>query len=287
MDYEKQIKKQIDGITDVESLNVDAGQREVFRAVHKKYGSVVIKVVKKHDTEERVKREININMSNNLSNVPKIYEYGFLEMENDKNLYTIEEFIEGNMLRKVLKDNKKLTLKDSIKLLETLLLLAIEFERIGIVHRDIKPDNIIMTYSNEFYLLDFGIIRVLNMQSLTRTELAIGPNTPGYAPPEQFRNFKKEIDIRTDLFAIGVTVYECITGENPFWKNAIDPIDVLYRTITIFPQEYVIEGDSDGQLMAFLSVLMSKMPSRRPKDAKTAYQWFKAILPTIQYEKGE
>lgn len=287
MDYEKQIKKQIDGITDVESLNVDAGQREVFRAVHKKYGSVVIKVVKKQDTEERVKREININMSNNLSNVPKIYEYGFLEMENDKNLYTIEEFIEGNMLRKVLKDNKKLTLKDSIKLLETLLLLAIEFERIGIVHRDIKPDNIIMTYSNEFYLLDFGIIRVLNMQSLTRTELAIGPNTPGYAPPEQFRNFKKEIDIRTDLFAIGVTVYECITGENPFWKNAIDPIDVLYRTITIFPQEYVIEGDSDGQLMAFLSVLMSKMPSRRPKDAKTAYQWFKAILPTIQYEKGE
>lgn len=287
MDYENQIKNQIDGITDVESMNVDAGQREVFRAVHKKYGSVVIKVVKNHDTEERVKREININMSNNLSNVPKIYEYGFLEMENDKNLYTIEEFIEGNMLRKVLKDNKKLTLKDSIKLLETLLLLAIEFERIGIVHRDIKPDNIIMTNSNEFYLLDFGIIRVLNMQSLTRTELAIGPNTPGYAPPEQFRNFKKEIDIRTDLFAIGVTVYECITGENPFWKNAIDPIDVLYRTITIFPQEYVIEGDSDGQLMSFLSVLMSKMPSRRPKDAKTAYQWFKAILPTIQYEKGE
>ncbi|MBQ9313821.1 MAG: serine/threonine protein kinase [Clostridia bacterium] len=284
MDYEKQIIKQIDGITNIKSLNVDAGQREVFKAVHKKYGNVVIKVVKKHDTDERVQREISINTSNNLSNVPKIYEYGFLEMENDKVLYTIEEYIDGSMLRNVLEDNKKLPLKDSIKLLETLLLLAIEFERIGIVHRDIKPDNIIMTKNNDFYLLDFGIIRVLNMKSLTRTEFAMGPNTPGYAPPEQFRNFKKDIDIRTDLFAIGVTVYECITGENPFRKNATDPLDILYRTITVFPPEYTIEGDSDRQLISFLTVLMSKMPSRRPKDAKTAYQWFKAILPTIQYE---
>lgn len=283
MDYKDAIKEQIRNVSNIQKLNVDAGQREVYKAEHSKYGTVVIKVVKQHDTEERVKREIEINTKNKLPNVPQIYEYGYLNIDDEKNLYTIETFIEGKVLRTVLINNKKLTLADSIKLLDTLLLLAIQFEKIGIVHRDIKPDNIIMTDNHEFYLIDFGIVRVLDMKSLTMTELAIGPNTPGYAPPEQFRNFKKNIDIRTDLFAIGVTVYETITGENPFRKNAIDALDVLYRTVTIFPKEYEIEGDTDKQLMSYLSVLMSKMASRRPKDAKTAYQWFKAILPTIQF----
>lgn len=195
MDYNKAIKEQIKNISNVQNLNVDAGQREVYKAEHNKYGNVVIKVVKEHDTEERVKREIDINISNKLLNVPKIYEYGFLEIDNNKYLYTIEEFIEGTVLRKVLLNDKKLNLSDDIKLLDTLLSLAMQFEKIGIVHRDIKPDNIIMTNNHEFYLIDFGIVRVLNMKSLTMTELAIGPNTPGYAPPEQFRNFKKNIDI--------------------------------------------------------------------------------------------
>lgn len=283
MNYKQIIEKQIKDVYDIEDLNVDAGQREVYKGFHNRYGNIVIKVVKEHETEERVKREIDINTSNKLLNVPKIYEYGYLEIEDEKYLYTIEEFIDGIVLRKILQTSKKISLTNAIKLLDTLLTLAVEFEKIGIVHRDIKPDNIIMTKENEFYLIDFGIVRVLNMKSLTMTELAIGPNTPGYAPPEQFRNFKKNIDIRTDLFSIGVTVYECITGENPFRKNAIDQLDILYRTATIFPKEYEIEGDTDKQLISYLSVLMSKMPSRRPKDAKTAYQWFKAILPTIKY----
>lgn len=69
MDYNKAIKEQIKNISNVQNLNVDAGQREVYKAEHNKYGNVVIKVVKEHDTEERVKREIDINISNKLLNV--------------------------------------------------------------------------------------------------------------------------------------------------------------------------------------------------------------------------
>ena len=138
LDYKNEIKEQIKNISNIEDLKVDAGQREVYKAQHSQYGTVVIKVVKQHDSEERVKREIDINTSNKLSNVPKIYEYGFLEIEDDKYLYTIEEFIEGTVLRMVLINNKQLILVDSIKLLDTLLSLAIQFEKIGIVHRDIK-----------------------------------------------------------------------------------------------------------------------------------------------------
>ena len=66
LDYKNEIKEQIKNISNIEDLKVDAGQREVYKAQHSQYGTVVIKVVKQHDSEERVKREIDINTSNKL-----------------------------------------------------------------------------------------------------------------------------------------------------------------------------------------------------------------------------
>src|SRR5262249_15937464 len=109
-------------------------------------------------------------------------------------------------------------------------LVAAGAAKIG--HRDVKPENIIQSPQGEFFLLDFGIARHLQLSSNTPTANHFGKFTVGYAPPEQFRNIKRDIDARLDLFATGVTMYECAIGLNPFRHGAANDLDVLRRIET-------------------------------------------------------
>ena len=186
-----------------------------------------------------------------------------------------------------MKANGKVPLKMAIEILEALLVTAVELEKNRIVHRDIKPENIIIKKTGGICLLDFGIARHLSMPSLTLTKAHFGPCTPGYAAPEQFRNLKKEIDIRADLFSIGVTIYESISGKNPFIAAGGHPLDALKRTETITPMQFEIPGDTQKQFIGFLSILMDKFPSRRPNSAETALKWFHALRPTLNLEVEE
>jgi serine/threonine-protein kinase len=145
------------------------------------------------------------------------------------------------------------------------------------VHRDIKPENIMVCTDGTFKLIDFGIARHLIKSSLTPTEAHFGPHTAGYAAPEQFRNLKKEIDIRTDLFAIGVVVYEALAGKHPFIEGSRDQLETLRRTETMIPPPLKVAVDKEDQLSNFIAVLMAKYPSRRPPTAVQAQQWFASI----------
>ena len=199
----------------------------------------------------------------------------------------LEEYIDGSTLRHYLNQYKFLPLSKGLNLLENLLITAKELEKNKLVHRDIKPENIMIKDNEEFYLLDFGIARQLDKPSLTATHAHFGPHTPGYAAPEQFRNIKKEIDIRADLFSIGVVVYEALSGKHPFIRDSSHPLDILKQTETITPLHFTIIGDSQKQLMGFISILMDKFFSRRPKTATQALEWFYAILPTIKFEEED
>ena len=154
-----------------------------------------------------------------------------------------------------------------------------------IVHRDIKPENLILTHDQLVYFLDFGIARILDMQSLTQSDAAFGPHTPGYAAPEQFNNLKRDIDSRADLFSLGVVTYECLTGRNPFRENAASILDVLQRTATVTPASYQVAGDDQHLLMGLISSMMGKTPSMRPKDATQALGWLNVIKPTLKMLK--
>ena len=189
----------------------------------------------------------------------------------------------GEVLRKRIEQGPRFSLQEAVNLLEQGLLFINQLEDKKIIHRDIKPENIIVSEHGTVYFLDFGIARALEMESLTKTEAVLGPHTPGYAAPEQFNNLKNDIDSRADLFSLGVVVYECLTGKNPFREGARSALEILQKTETITPVIYTVRGDTQQQFMALLGSLMGKYPSRRPKNAKQALDWLTAAKPTLQY----
>lgn len=258
------------------------GQKIVYSAKHATYGDVVIKLYYNLN-DPRAYREIDIIQQLDISCVPKIHESGKLLYEGKETLYVVEERIFGEVLRNRIKHGSRFNLQEAVDLLEQGLLFIKQLESKNIIHRDIKPENIIVSESGLIYFLDFGIARALNMESLTRTEAVLGPHTPGYAAPEQFNNLKNDIDSRADLFSLGVVVYECITGENPFREGSRNALEVLQKTETITPVAYTISGDTQQQFMALLGSLMGKYPSRRPKDAEQALDWLEAAKQTFLY----
>lgn len=262
----------------------NTGQKKVFLSEQSNGKKAIFKIVKSAD--ERVKREIEIVTQNSISNVPQIINVDeFVDEIGERYLCIEEEYIEGDTLEeKLYKD--KLTLKDGIKLLRTLLEISVVLENIKIVHRDIKPGNIICAKDGDYYLIDFGIARILEQTSLTMTKAMVGPHTPGYGAPELFQYNKKNIDIKSDLFSIGVVLFESLTGEHPFLTgNEVSLNEIWYLTKTIIPKDYLLEGDLNKQLISFIQTLMQKHITRRPPTAKKALEWFESIIPTLEIKE--
>jgi serine/threonine-protein kinase len=260
------------------------GQKVVFGATHSTYGNVVLKLF--FSIDARAHREIDINVNSDFECVPTVYETGHVVYEGAETLYVIEQRIGGKELRQHIERGERFTLKEAVDFLEQGLVFIRQLEEKSIVHRDIKPENIIISTGGKVYFLDFGIARILNMPSLTKTAALAGPHTPGYAAPEQFNNLKSDIDSRADLFSIGVVTYECLSGKNPFREGATGHLDVLQRTETITPVSFRIHGDTQQQFMGLLSSLMGKLPSRRPTGAIQALNWLNGAKSTFHYEEA-
>lgn len=258
------------------------GQKSVYRAKDARFDEAVLKIIIDQAADERTKREIDVAVSNNIPFVPKIYDHGEITYTSGKNYFLLEQYIDGSSLEDYYVSGKRLTFLECILLLETLLSLAVECEKIHLVHRDIKPGNIIFDSQGKFWVIDFGIARHLDLPSITGSAEAFGPHTAGYAPPEQFHNVKDDLDIRADLFSIGVVLYEALTGVNPFREGARSALEVLYRTEKIVPSLPTIAEDTSGVLAQFIVVLMNRFISRRPKTAVEAKDWYISLKPTLR-----
>jgi serine/threonine-protein kinase len=162
-------------------------------------------------------------------------------------------------------------------MLADLLQAVAEFESNGLVHRDIKPENILIEPTGTLWVIDLGIARVLGQASLTETAAHFGPHTIGYAAPEQFRNVKRDIDSRADLFSVGTVIYEARSGRNPFTDGARDALEVMRRIESSEPQPLVFNCDSEGRLSRFIGALLNRYLPRRPKSASEALRQFSSL----------
>lgn len=212
------------------------GQKIVYKATRPDTSIVALKVIN-NATDPRVLQEIEVVQKLPIKNIPQILEHGVVhdELIDEDVLYIVEEFVEGVSMRDYLSAGKKMNLAYAHKLLKALLEIEVQLEENRILHRDINPNNIILGQDGEIYLIDFGLAKNLNGSSLTVTAAAHGPFTPGYAPHEQFSNMKLAQDVRTDLFQIGITIYEGCNGKNPFVKPNETPFQIMSRTMTMVP----------------------------------------------------
>ena len=262
-------------LTDLNPLK-DGGYKIVFSAIHPDYGDVVLKLIPNQPIEE-IRRELLAVGQLQASRVPNIHLVGDLQIPTGNCVFLFEKRILGEALDERLKSHGVLTKQDLLRLGLQILECLVDAENVNIVHRDVKPKNIIFDHQGNFWLIDFGIARHLTLDSCTPTVAPFGKFTPGYAPVEQFRNDKRAIDSRTDLFALGVTLYECATGTNPFRHNASTDIEILERTRTMHLPKLSLPGYSTDDFFHLIFSMTQKRPDHRPRRASVALEWMQEI----------
>jgi len=278
-----QLRAQFPLLQNIAELKI-GGQKVVYDAVHSDHGNVVLKIVLRDGKDPRILREIEIVKINSFPNVPSIYEVGNVCFNNNSFIYICEKRINGFDLRTVLDSKKQLPLAEVLVFLDSMLKTVAKLEVQGIVHRDIKPENVLCDEQGNYWLIDFGIARNTREVSLTATNANFGPHTAGYASPEQYRNLKRQVDSRADLFSIGVVAYEMLHGFNPFLQGAINIIDVYMKTESFVQDPLAILGDKNNELSGFIQTLMQKNHTFRPPSAAMALSWFSEITKTLNME---
>ncbi|WP_447972583.1 protein kinase domain-containing protein [Nitrospira sp. Kam-Ns4a] len=164
------------------------------------------------------------------------------------------EHVEGRSLREILREGP--LAPELVRAIATQLCAALGYAHSqGVVHRDIKPDNILLTGEGQVKIADFGLAHLdLAVSSLTHTGALLG--TPWYMAPEQILG--KPVDGRTDLYALGVTLYELLTGRVPFAEG-----DVAYRHVHEVP---LVPGLLNPKVSQPLEALVMKCLEKRPED---------------------
>jgi serine/threonine protein kinase len=253
-----------------------SGQKQVFSAVHKTEGPVVFKVFKPGSNKERIKREIDSPLKVKSARVPKGAEIGTTKSPTGDIIWLREQKIDGDSLKDVLKARGTLDAATAIRVGLHVLEVLADAEKAEVVHRDIKPGNIIIAPDGTAWVIDFGLARHRDMESVTASDAALAPHTPGYAPVEQFDNRKADIDGRADLFAIGVTLYECVEGVNPFVKGTKGPHEARERVRTVKLPRIATKG-VPGQFIYLVEAMTRTKAEHRPARAADAFAWIKEI----------
>ncbi len=280
------LKEAFPELSHFEVLGVKSGQKIVLKArfQNKPVALKLLRNVSK--SHKRIEREIHAVSRLQSDYVPGIYDYGFRSMKGVNLFFILEQFIEGKTFRSIMSEKGKMKLEDVLPLLDTLLRACMDFERAQLVHRDIKPENILIDGEGKYWVIDFGLVRILDMESLTATGLYRGVGTVGYAPPEQFLNLKDVIDSRTDLYSIGIVIYEALHGKNPYLKDWPRMLVILKAMQTQPLPPLDIEGDRDGKFSAFLAKLTAPSPKDRPPFAQAAYKEFRAICDELGFQQA-
>jgi eukaryotic-like serine/threonine-protein kinase len=250
----------------VESLAARSGMASIFRATDLRTGQQVAIKIPHPEMEsdpvffERFHREQEIGQRLDHPGVMKVF-----AEDGRSQLYMVMEWVEGRLLRQILNDEKKLSPERAVRITLNICDALGYIHRNGVVHRDLKPENIMVDAEDRIKLIDFGIAANVSSRRITFTKLSQTMGTPDYISPEQVKG--KRGDARSDLYALGVMLYEMLTGRVPFvGPNAFIIMNDRLLNNPMPPRE--IDPAISPQLQEIIYRALERDPSKRYASAK-------------------
>ncbi len=241
------------------------GMSRVYRARRVTDGAVVaLKVMSidnmAPDFEARLRREPEVQRGIGHENIVRLEE-SFRERDE---FFLAMEFVDGRSLATMIHaETGPLPFERARGYFRQVLRAVDHLHRLGIVHRDIKPSNILVRWDDAVKLADFGIAKFTWQQAQTRTQRGLG--TPEYMSPEQARG--KSIDIRTDIYSLGITLYEALTARKPFSRDEETPmayVEVIQEILTKpLPDPRAFQPALSPDIVRLLMKATAKDPDER------------------------
>ncbi|OMQ14758.1 serine/threonine protein kinase [Modestobacter sp. VKM Ac-2676] len=246
------------------------GMAEVHRGRDLRLGrEVAVKVLRQDlardpSSQVRFRREAQAAASLNHPAIVAVYDTGEDRTTTGATPYIVMEYVEGETLRDVLQHERRLSPERAMSLTADIC-AALDFShRNGIVHRDVKPGNVMITPQGTVKVMDFGIARAVSDSAATMTSTAAVIGTAQYLSPEQARG--EGVDARSDVYSAGCLLYELVTGTPPFTGDS--PVAVAYQHVREDPRTpSSINPEISPELDAIVLKAMSKNPANRYQSA--------------------
>ncbi len=257
----------------LESLVASSGMASIFRATDTRSGRAVAIKVPHPEAEldpifhERFRREIEIGARLQHPSIRRIF-----SADDHSRLYMAMEWLDGRLLREVLAAEGRLPIQRAVSIATEILAALDYMHSHGVVHRDLKPENIMLEARHQsdgdcVKIIDFGIASCAGARRLTFGKLSQVMGSPDYISPEQVKN--KRGDERSDLYAVGVILYEMLAGETPF--HGVNPFAVMNARLVQTPRP---PSEVNPDIPSDLSAVVMRALERDPKQRYSSAQDF-------------
>ncbi|MCW6003757.1 serine/threonine protein kinase [Micromonospora sp. CPCC 205371] len=219
---------------------------------------------------KRFMREARVTARLDHPGVPTIHDVG----SYDRNVYVVMQLVPGIVLADLIAERVQLPVPWAAAIGAQVCSVLATAHAASLVHRDLKPQNIMVTPAGQVKVLDFGVAALLESAEISRlTASGQTLGTPAYIAPEQVQN--ETVGPRADLYALGCVLFETLTGSPPY--PADSPVAIVHRHLyDPIPSVVDHRPDAPDDLARLIASLMAKNPDRRPRSAAQVYE---AMLP--------